>query len=207
MVVYAPGMLPKGAVNPARVRNLDLAPTFLDAAHVAPPAQFEGKSILPIATGQASPDSWAEDFIYEYYWEWTFPQTPTTFAIQHGNLKYIQYHGVWDIEELYDLGKDPDEMNNLSNDPSLLNAKIDLRHRLFLSLGNSGGKHVVPYTERFSSGVVYRDKDGAEAATFPPEWLKAPNDPNRMNGLFPDTPEKLEAEKAGKPYVPSSPPR
>ena len=204
MVVYAPGLLPKGAVNPARVRNLDLAPTFLDAARVTPPTHFEGKSILPVASGQVAANEWAEDFIYEYYWEWTFPQTPTTFAIQRGNFKYIQYHGVWDIEELYDLGKDPNEMHNLIYDPAFLSAKVDLRHRLHSALANRDGAHVVPYTERFSSGVVYRDKDGSEAAPFPPEWLKAPNDSSRMHGLFPDTPAKLEAEKAGKPYLPPS---
>jgi hypothetical protein len=27
--------------------------------------------------------------------------------------KYIRYHGVWDINELYDLQEDPLEMNNL----------------------------------------------------------------------------------------------
>lgn len=206
MVAYAPGLLPKGVVNPARVRNLDLAPTFLDVARVAPPAQFEGKSILPIASGKVPAETWAEEFVYEYYWEWTFPHTPTTFAIQRGNLKYIQYHGVWDIEELYDLAADPEEMNNLSDDPAMLSAKIDLRHRLHAALANRDGKHVVPYTERFSSGVVSRDKDGSGAAPFPPAWLKAPNDPNRMNGLFPDSPRKLEAETAGKPYRPSMTP-
>jgi arylsulfatase A-like enzyme len=205
MVAYAPGLLPKGAVNTARVRNLDLAPTFLDAARVTPPAHFEGKSILPIATGKAPAETWAEDFVYEYYWEWTFPHTPTTFAIQRGNLKYIQYHGVWDIEELYDLAQDPNEMNNRSNDPTLLSAKVELRHQLHAALANRDGKHVVPYTERFSSGVVDRAKDGPGAAPFPPEWLKAPNHPGRMHGLFPDTPEKLEAEKAGRPYWPSRP--
>jgi arylsulfatase A-like enzyme len=206
MIAYAPGLLPKGAVNPARVRNLDLAPTFLDVAHVAPPAQFEGKSLLPVASGKVAPAAWSEDFVYEYYWEWTFPQTPTTFAIQHENLKYIQYQGVWDIEEIYDVKKDPDEMHNLIDDPSYLAAKMDLRHRLFAALQNRDGKHVVPYTERFSSGAVYRDRQGAGAAPFPPEWLKAPNEPGRMNGIFPDTPAKLAAEKQGKPYFPSRAP-
>jgi len=63
---------------------------------------------------------------------------------------------------------------------------------------------VVPYTEKTSSGVVYRDADGPGAAPFPPEWLKAPNDPGRMNGIYPDTPEKLEAEKAGRAYRPAA---
>jgi arylsulfatase A-like enzyme len=205
MVAYAPGLLPKGAVNPARVRNLDLAPTFLDLAQVPAPAQFEGKSFLPIATGETPTDAWANDFVYEYYWEWTFPHTPTTFAIQRGSLKYIQYHGVWDIEELYDVAKDPQEMNNLIDRPEYLAQKMELRRGLFQALSNRDGKHVVPYTERMSSGAVYRDKDGPGAAPFPPEWLKAPNDMHRMNGLFPDTAEKFEAERAGRPYRPSAP--
>jgi arylsulfatase A-like enzyme len=205
MVAYAPGLLPKGVVNPARVRNLDLAPTFLDVAHVAAPPQFEGKSVLPLASGKVAPGAWKEDdFVYEYYWEWTFPQTPTTFAIERGRLKYIQYHGVWDLEELYDLERDPGEMRNLIDDPAYLQAKIDLRRRLYASLGNRDGKHVVPYTERTSAGLVYRNKEGAEAAPYPPEWLKAPNDVNRMIGLYPDSPEKLEAQRTGAPYLPPS---
>jgi arylsulfatase A-like enzyme len=206
MVAYAPGLLPQGAVNPARVRNLDLAPTFLELASVASPAQFEGKSFLSVAANKVPPATWQEDFIYEYYWEWTFPQTPTTLAIQHGPLKYIQYQGVWDLEEIYDVERDPGEMNNLIDDPAYLRAKIDLRHRLYDALANRSGKHVVPFTERFSSGAVFRDKDGPGAAPFPPQWLKSPGDPNRMSDLFPDTPEKLEAKKAGRPYFPTPPP-
>jgi arylsulfatase A-like enzyme len=202
MVAYAPCLLPKGAINPVRVRNLDLAPTFLEAARVPSPAQFEGKSILPLATGKAPQSTWSEDFVYEYYWEWTFPHTPTTFAIQHGPLKYIQYHGVWDIEEIYNVEQDPREMNNLINDPAYQIAKIDLRRRLYTALANREGKHVVPYTERLSSGAVSRDRNGPGAAPFPPEWLQAPDEPDRMNGLFPDSPAKLEAEQAGKPYFP-----
>jgi arylsulfatase A-like enzyme len=204
MVAYAPGLLPKGVVNPVRVRNLDLAPTFLDVAHVAAPSQFEGRSVLPVASGKVAPSAWKEDdFVYEYYWEWTFPHTPTTFAIESGRLKYIQYHGVWDIEELYDVEHDPNEMHNLIDDPRFLQAKLDLRHKLFAALASNKGQHVVPYTERRSEGAVYRDRNGAGAAPFPPQWLKAPNDPNRMIGIFPDTPEKLEAERTGKTYTPA----
>jgi arylsulfatase A-like enzyme len=187
MVACAPGLLPKGVVSPVRVRNLDLAPTFLDVAHVTQPKQFEGRSVLPVASGKVAPAEWVEpDFVYEYYWEWTFPHTPTTFAIEHGRLKYIQYHGVWDIEELYDLDKDPQEMRNLINDPTYRKSKIDLRHRLFVALGNREGRHVVPYTERVGSGVVFRDTNGAKAAEFPPEWLRPPNAPDASSGLFPE---------------------
>ncbi len=201
MVAYAPGLLPKGVVNEARVRNLDLAPTFLEIAGAKAPPQFEGRSVLPVASGAVAAKDWVEDdFVYEYYWEWGYPQTPTTFAIEHGRMKYIQYHGVWDLEELYDLAKDPDEMNNLIDDPAHLATKIDLRRRLFAKMANGKGEHVVPYTQRYSAGLVQRDKDGAKAAQFPPQWLIAPNEPGRMNGIFPDSPEKAAADKAGQAY-------
>ena len=55
-----------------------------------------------------------EAFLYEYYWERNFPQTPTTFALRDDRYKFIRYHGLWDVDELFDLTADPDEMNNLA---------------------------------------------------------------------------------------------
>ncbi len=203
MIVWAPGMVPKGVTNPAVVRNLDLAPTFLDIAHVDKPQQMEGKSFLPVAEGKIDEKAWNPgDFVYEYYWEWSFPQTPTTFAIERDRVKYIQYHGVWDMEELYDLKTDPDEMHNLIEDPAWLDTKITLRKALFDQLGNSKGEHVVPYTRKTSSGLVHRKIDGARAADFPAGWYVKPNLPSKMNDLFADTPAKQKADAAGKAYRP-----
>lgn len=203
MVVLAPDLLPKGATNDAVVRNLDLAPTFLDLAHVEKPAQMEGQSILPVAQGKISAQEWnKQDFVYEYYWEWSFPQTPTTFAIERNRVKYIQYHGVWDIEELYDLNQDPDEMHNLINDPAYMQTKIELRHALFTQLTNKGNDHVVPFTEKTSSGLVHRDQSGPRAADFPADWYVKPNLPTKMNNLFPDSEAKAKADAEGRAYFP-----
>ncbi|WP_211101450.1 sulfatase [Niveispirillum sp. SYP-B3756] len=203
MVVLAPDLLPKGTTNDAVVRNLDLAPTFLELAHVEKPVQMEGQSILPVAQGKISAQDWnKQDFVYEYYWEWSFPQTPTTFAIERNRVKYIQYHGVWDIEELYDLNKDPDEMHNLIDDPAYLQTKIELRHSLFTQLTNKGNDHVVPFTEKTSSGLVNRDQSGRRAADFPANWYVKPNLPTKMNGLFPDSEAKAKADAEGRAYFP-----
>ncbi|MEQ1781361.1 MAG: sulfatase [Hyphomonadaceae bacterium] len=186
LVMYAPGLLPEGVTNTTRVRNLDMAPTFLAAADVAVPVQFEGRSFLDTASGAVTPAAWnAPDFVYSYYWEWTFPHTPTTFAIEAGTTKYIQYHGVWDIEELYDLSKDPDELNNLIDDPKWFATKVDLRARLYAGLANENGQHIVPYGQRNAEGIVWRNPDGARAADFPAKWLKAPNRPDKLFGAFP----------------------
>lgn len=186
LLVYAPGRVPEGATNPTRVRNLDFAPTLLDFAGVPAPQQFEGRSFLAAAEGRVTPEQWAApDFIYSYYWEWSFPHTPTTFAIASGTTKYIQYHGVWDTEELYDLATDPDEMNNLIDDPAWRSKTIELRDKLYAGLARQDGSHVVPYTERTNEGIVWRNPDGAEAAPFPDRWLKPPNRPDRLSGIYP----------------------
>ena len=206
MVAYAPGLIPAGVTNPVRVRNLDLAPTFLEVAGASPPPHLEGQSLLPVMSGRVAPSQWPEpDFVYEYYWEWSFPHTPTTFAIRRGPLKYIQYHGVWDLEELYDLSKDPHELRNLVDDPAHLQDKIDLRRALFEALANRAGEHKVPYTARLGEGIVWRNADGPGAADFPARWLKAPNLPTRGNGLYPDSPDKAVADRAGEAFRP--PPR
>ena len=69
-------------------------------------------------------------------------------------MKYIQYHGVWGLEELYDLKNGPDEMHNLINDARWLETKIALRKALFRQLANDKGAHVLPYTEKTSPGLV-----------------------------------------------------
>jgi arylsulfatase A-like enzyme len=172
LVVYGPGFVPAGRTNPARIRNLDYAPTFLALANVAAPKQFEGQNVLPVITGQVRPENWkAQDFIYEYYWEWSFPSTPTTFAITRDNLKYIQYHGVYDLDELYDLSKDPTEKVNLTDDPAYQDRKATLRTALFDQLINAAGRWDIPYTARDSIGSVRRVRQGTGAAPFPDSWL------------------------------------
>ncbi|WP_226633427.1 sulfatase [Novosphingobium profundi] len=203
MVVWAPEIVPEGKTVPNLVRNLDLAPTFLDLAGVAEPEQMEGKSFLSLAEGRTAPENWnAGDFVYEYYWDWQFPQTPTTFAIERDGWKYIQYHGIWDTEELYNVAQDPEELHNRIEDPAQLDRKNELRAALYADLANQRGKHDIPYTQRASKGLVLRHKDGHRAADFPSEWYAEPNLPGKMNDLYPDTEAKIEADRKGERYVP-----
>jgi arylsulfatase A-like enzyme len=203
LIVYSPGLVPAGDVNPAVVRNLDLAPTFLDIAGVESPEQFEGVSVLPVATREVDPKTWnAPDFVYEYFWEYNFAMTPTTFAIRRGEFKYIQYHGVWDIEELYDLKNDPEERTNLFFKREYRPLVQELREALAAKLLNNNGQRVVPYNARLSDGMNLRDENGPKEAAFPDEWLTYPNRKDMYMGLFPDTKLKLEKQDKGEMYQP-----
>ena len=188
MVVFQPGRVAAGREVDSVVRNLDLAPTFLDVAGLRAPEQMEGTSFLPLATGSLAPEDWKPgDFVYEYYWEWSFPHTPTTFAIQRGHVKYIQYHGVWDLEELYDLERDPLERHNLIDDPAYAAQRVALRSALFAQMANREGQHVVPYTERFNTGMTLRNPEGSRAADFPKRWYAYPDPARMFEGLRPES--------------------
>ena len=203
MIVYAPGDAQPGSKNMTRVRNLDLAPTFLDIAGVDAPSHFEGKSAWALITGEETRATWGEpDFLYQYYWEWSFPMTPTTLAITRGDIKYIQYHGIWDLEELYDLAKDPMEKVNRINDPGYYFIRQELRESLFSQAANPRGENAIPYTPRLAEGMNLRDKNGPKVAPFPAAWQVAPNRPDKFMGLIPDVPAKKAAVDEGKLFIP-----
>ena len=153
------------------VANIDIAPTILEVAGVAREGSFDGRSLYRLARGEAV-KGWREELLYEYYWEFNFPSTPTTFALRTDDYKFVQYHGVWDVEELYDLREDPKEMRNLIHDPNYLPMIADLRARLYARLGDGAGEHKVPYTEKYSTGAVLRHKGRSGAGEFPEEWLR-----------------------------------
>ncbi|KXI27522.1 acetylglucosamine-6-sulfatase [Paraglaciecola hydrolytica] len=192
LLVRGPGIIAEKSVVHEIAANIDIAPTILDIAGVKKqPQQFEGQSLLPLAKGKKVAQ-WRSELLYEYYWEFNYPSTPTTFALRTDDYKFITYHGVWDTEELYDIKNDPQEMHNLINDESYLSIVANLRSRLFAKLEDNNGQHAVPYTERFSSGAVLREATRSKEATFPAQWLKVPNEKGDIPGSrdFMQTDEK-----------------
>jgi hypothetical protein len=200
MVVYGPGRIPPGEIS-SRVTNLDIAPTMLGFAGLEPAGQMEGQSLVPLLTGAVRETDWqAKPFVYEYYWEWTFPQTPTTFAITYDEIKYIQYHGLWDLEELYDLSKDPGERVNLIHDEAYLKPLVERRAALYQALANEDGKRVVPFREKRAQGLRFRHAKGAEGAKFPASFVRTLDAPDLRSGFNPPTinTEKRQGENKWK---------
>lgn len=106
-----PGVVTKGSVRKEWVVNIDNAPTVLDLAGIAIPAEMQGKSLKPFFEGRA-PNDWRASLYYHYYEfgepHWVFPH----FGVRTENYKLIYYYTVneW---ELFDLKMDPDEMESL----------------------------------------------------------------------------------------------
>ena len=140
MLVYAPGLVGAGTTLDAMVQNIDLAPTFMEVAGLAAPDHMDGQSFLPLLRGEDI--SWRDEVLYEYYWEWNFPQTPTTLGLRTDRYKYIFYHGVWGLNELYDLQQDPMEQHNLIERPEHQELVESLRNRLFDKLEATDGMFI-----------------------------------------------------------------
>ena len=195
LLAYIPGLDQPGRVVEEIVAGIDIGPTVLDIAGIEEmPEQFEGKSMLPLAMGEKVTD-WREDLLYEYYWEFNYPMTPTTFALRSDNYKLIQYHGIWDTEELYDIKNDPKEMRNLIDDPKYLEVRVNMRNELYRRLTSNKGEHTVPYTEKWGPGAHSRNKNGSKAAQFPESWRKVQDDDGLRDFMIRDEKRLREQNK------------
>ena len=111
LIVHCPELFDGGVRRPEMILNIDFAPTFLEAARAPIPAATHGRSFHGLLDGTS--DDWRDAFLYEYFWERAFPQTPTVLGVRGDHYKLIRFHGVWEPYELYDLAADPHEMRNL----------------------------------------------------------------------------------------------
>ena len=116
LVVYDPRLAfgQRGRRVREMVLNIDLAPTILDLAGLPVPAAMQGRSLVPLARGQAPP--WRTDWFYEH--TMLADIIPPCEAVRDGRFKYIRYlKGDLPPEELYDLLADPHETRNLASAP------------------------------------------------------------------------------------------
>jgi N-acetylglucosamine-6-sulfatase len=171
LLVMCPGRFRAGSKISQTVANIDIAPTILDLAGVEPPKHFDGKSLVPLLRGEQIP--WRDELLYEYYWERNYPHTPTTHAIQTDRYKLIRYHGIWDLDELYDMQSDPDETRNLSNSPTHQDIAKDLRKRLFGLLRETRGSSIPLLPDR-GPWFPWRLREGADSADFPEAFFRTP---------------------------------
>jgi N-acetylglucosamine-6-sulfatase len=128
MLVHCPEIVPSGRRSQRLVLNVDVCPTILDAAGIAIPRGVQGASFLPLVRGEEI--SWRDAMLYEYFWERAFPQTPTVFGVRTERHKYCWYHGIFDLNELYDLKEDPREMRNLIDHPRYFEVRRDMEQKL-----------------------------------------------------------------------------
>ena len=110
--------------------TLDMAATFLDRARLAPYNGLQGRSLLPAAAG--TPGAGHDGILIEYGSQRPVPGLPPELSMRtlvDDRWRISVYRGVpWG--ELYDLENDPNEMDNLWDDPASATTKLALTERL-----------------------------------------------------------------------------
>ena len=103
LVLAGPG-IPRGK-SAALVYLFDLFPTICELAGINPPAVVEGKSLLPIIDGR---EPKVRDWLFCAYRD-------CQRMVRDERWKLIQYRTAGDNHtQLFDLGRDPDELENLA---------------------------------------------------------------------------------------------
>ena len=114
LIVKVPGLGAGKRVN-ALTSLVDLLPTFVDIAtdedNPNPVSALDGHSLLPLINGEST--DWNNRVISEYTGEGVVAPCR---MIRRDQMKFIYTHGYDDL--MFDLDKDPDELNNLIGNPA-----------------------------------------------------------------------------------------
>ena len=130
LLVRWPGVTRPGSVNTNLVSVLDFAETFLDAAGQAPPAEMQGRSLVPLLKGQTPPD-WRKSFYYHYYEHPAEHNVPRQYGVVTERYKLVHfYEPEYNYWELFDLQKDPQELKSVFDDPTYAQTRKDLEVEL-----------------------------------------------------------------------------
>jgi arylsulfatase A-like enzyme len=143
LLVRYPKRFPQEAVCAAPVAGHDLIPTFFALAGVELPWKMHGRNILPLLDNPQS--EWNEPVMLENLFCYFGSDTeagygpgvdgvPWWIFLRKGKYKYIRTLVENEIEELYDLNADPEELVNLAFNPDYRETLLSYRQQLVTEL-------------------------------------------------------------------------
>ncbi|MCA9733998.1 MAG: sulfatase [Deferribacteres bacterium] len=140
LLVRYPHEIKAGQVSQDIVLNLDFTETFLDFAGAAIPEDVQGESFRPVLHG-ITPVNWRTSMYYHYYeYPHGWHMVKRHYGVRTQNYKLIHFYNDINAWELYDLRRDPTEINNLIDDPDYAGViealKLELQ-RLQVKYGDS----------------------------------------------------------------------
>lgn len=137
-----PGEITGGTVSEELLTNLDFAPTLLDYAGLPVPPEMQGVSGRAMLRG-AAPANWQQSFYYRY-WDHGGHNVCAHYGLRTRTHKLVYFHpaetnwkGHRNAEprlapywELFDLVRDPNELNNVYDDPAYASVRKELTSEL-----------------------------------------------------------------------------
>lgn len=136
LIVRYPAKIKAGSECTALVQNIDYAPTYLDIAGIEKPDYMVGTSLVPLFGGE-TPRDWREYLYYHYYDYPAIHMVRRHDGVRDSRYKLIHFYGeknehndAINCNELYDLQSDPNELNNLYDNPEYADIQTRLQARL-----------------------------------------------------------------------------
>ncbi|MDN4522980.1 sulfatase-like hydrolase/transferase [Fictibacillus fluitans] len=133
LILSWPNIIKAGVCDQFVYNFLDLPPTILDWLNLPIPSFAQGQSLVPLIKNHHMP-SWRKEVIVTYNGQQFGLYTQRM-------IRTIQWKYVWnltDVDELYDLKSDANELNNLICEPSHADLLKQLRETLFKELDQQG---------------------------------------------------------------------
>lgn len=129
LLIKWPNVITAGSTEDEMVQNLDFAQTFLEVAGVTSPDDMQGESLMPLLKGEK--EKWNRNAVYYHYYEYPAEHTVKRhYGIATKAFKLIHFYYDVDEWELYDRIKDPQEVNNVYDDPNYAEVVLDLEQKL-----------------------------------------------------------------------------
>ena len=130
LIFWYPPYFQENIQSDALVELIDIVPTLLELTGLDISKKIQGKSLLPILTGEKSPEFHRESVRSEFY------DSAMSNKINYGTMyrtkkfKLVMYHGH-EKGELFDMENDPEEYSNLWDSPKHQKIKLDLMKKSF----------------------------------------------------------------------------
>ncbi|SOE20311.1 Arylsulfatase A [Spirosomataceae bacterium TFI 002] len=160
LLVSWPNRIKPGTVSDELVQNLDFAQTFLEAAGAEQPTDMQGKSLIPILTGDTK--NWERDAVYYHYYEHPSEHNVNRhYAAVTKDYKLVHYYFDLDYWELIDRKKDPLEQHNYYDDPAYaeiqkeMHAKLDELREQYGDNETLSQQYIDDFMPRAKNGKVW----------------------------------------------------
>ena len=127
LIVRWPGVTTPGSRIDSIVQNIDLLPTLCAAGGADVPDRVQGRDLAPLLRSE-TPDDWRDAIYYRYVEQGVHNVAPHEGArTDRYALIHWPTHGEW---ELFDLDTDPDEINNVYDDPGFATVRQQMHATL-----------------------------------------------------------------------------
>ena len=141
-VMRYPREIEAGSINDDMILNLDFAQTFLDCTNVDQTDEMQGRSFRPLMNGKTIED-WRTSMYYRYWMHLAHHHVYAHYGLRTHDHKLIYYYAdglgtpgsaddpkppEW---ELFDLKKDPHEINSVYDNPDYSEIQAQLTSELY----------------------------------------------------------------------------